>query len=389
MKIDHYISELLYEHDCVVVPQFGGFVGNYLPASIVLLQNKLLPPSKTISFNRSLIHNDGLLANYIARCERKKYEEAIALLLNYSELLKQEIKKGRKILLPHIGTLYQDTLQNILFEPDRSTNYLIESFGLPVFYSQPVQPLSVEKSIENTNPPVFFSGEPAEQITVVPLKPANNKRTAPLPSGKVRRSKVLRMTVYSAAATVALLLGWVSLSTNFFRSKTISISDINPFNEQPVPAYNPRSEKAGNENNPALFLTNSVVQTSTVFPDSLNFISYSFFEKGEMGYSENEKIVVKLNENIPQAIGAEKIPDGGELNKRYRFHIIGGCFQYYENAEKFVLALKNKGYNSTIVDRHNGLYRVCYQSYTSRQDAYGLLASVKSSHNNDAWLLVK
>ncbi|MGZ6416715.1 MAG: HU domain-containing protein, partial [Bacteroidia bacterium] len=25
-KVDKHISELLYEHDCVIVPDFGGFV---------------------------------------------------------------------------------------------------------------------------------------------------------------------------------------------------------------------------------------------------------------------------------------------------------------------------------------------------------------------------
>jgi hypothetical protein len=33
-KIEQYISELLYKHECVIVPQFGGFVARHLPASI-------------------------------------------------------------------------------------------------------------------------------------------------------------------------------------------------------------------------------------------------------------------------------------------------------------------------------------------------------------------
>ena len=26
--VEHYISELLFLHDCVILPNFGGFVGN-------------------------------------------------------------------------------------------------------------------------------------------------------------------------------------------------------------------------------------------------------------------------------------------------------------------------------------------------------------------------
>ncbi|MEC8853074.1 MAG: SPOR domain-containing protein, partial [Bacteroidota bacterium] len=32
--IEHYISDLLYLHDCVIIPGFGGFVGNKKSAFI-------------------------------------------------------------------------------------------------------------------------------------------------------------------------------------------------------------------------------------------------------------------------------------------------------------------------------------------------------------------
>jgi hypothetical protein len=34
MKLDHYISQLLFRYDCVIVPNLGGFVTNYKPATI-------------------------------------------------------------------------------------------------------------------------------------------------------------------------------------------------------------------------------------------------------------------------------------------------------------------------------------------------------------------
>ncbi|MFN2430356.1 MAG: hypothetical protein ABR574_10085, partial [Cryomorphaceae bacterium] len=32
--LDQYINELLYDYDCVILPQLGGFVTNYKPAQI-------------------------------------------------------------------------------------------------------------------------------------------------------------------------------------------------------------------------------------------------------------------------------------------------------------------------------------------------------------------
>ncbi|NLA48282.1 MAG: hypothetical protein GX876_02335, partial [Bacteroidales bacterium] len=62
MDITSFIRELLFSHDCVIVPGFGGFVGNYAPARIDRATSTFYPPSKQISFNRNLRNNDGLLA---------------------------------------------------------------------------------------------------------------------------------------------------------------------------------------------------------------------------------------------------------------------------------------------------------------------------------------
>ena len=63
MKFDTYIAELLEEHDCVIVPDFGGFVANYAPANVNSINHRFDPPYRKISFNKLLVHNDGLLAS--------------------------------------------------------------------------------------------------------------------------------------------------------------------------------------------------------------------------------------------------------------------------------------------------------------------------------------
>jgi hypothetical protein len=40
MKIEQYISELLYKYDCVIVPGLGGFVANYKSATIQPIQSE-------------------------------------------------------------------------------------------------------------------------------------------------------------------------------------------------------------------------------------------------------------------------------------------------------------------------------------------------------------
>ena len=67
--IDTYISELLFLHDCVIIPEFGGFVGNNKSAVLNKNTNTIYPPSKKILFNKNLRTNDGLLINHISNSE--------------------------------------------------------------------------------------------------------------------------------------------------------------------------------------------------------------------------------------------------------------------------------------------------------------------------------
>ena len=65
LKLDLHIRNLLHEHDCVILPSFGGFVANYHSAKIDPIINLIHPPKKHIVFNKNLQNNDGLLVNEV------------------------------------------------------------------------------------------------------------------------------------------------------------------------------------------------------------------------------------------------------------------------------------------------------------------------------------
>src|SRR3954469_6985215 len=117
-EVDKHISELLYEHDCVIVPDFGGFVANYASAKIHPTQHTFIPPSKNIIFNKNLKNNDGLLANRIVVSEKANYPEALKYIGHFVENAAFQLKKGAKVKIEEVGTLYLDVERNIQFEPD-------------------------------------------------------------------------------------------------------------------------------------------------------------------------------------------------------------------------------------------------------------------------------
>ena len=59
IELAQHIEALLLENDCVIVPNFGGFVAHYAPATYVKEENLFLPPTRIIGFNSQLKLNDG------------------------------------------------------------------------------------------------------------------------------------------------------------------------------------------------------------------------------------------------------------------------------------------------------------------------------------------
>ncbi len=129
MILANYINDLLYRYECVIVPNFGGFVTNKVGAKINEFNDTFYPPSKQITFNSNLNVNDGLLANYIAASKNISFEEA-SNAINLSVIQWQNTLQTKPLEIGSIGVLSLNKKNKIIFEPNYTVNYLSESFGL-------------------------------------------------------------------------------------------------------------------------------------------------------------------------------------------------------------------------------------------------------------------
>lgn len=146
MKLATYISDLLYRYECVIIPNFGGFVTNVKSAKIGANGKTFYPPTKVLTFNNHLKNNDGLLANYIASVDKMPFKTA----MNFIQFEVQEwLEKLQRedITLDTIGKLSLDG-DNIIFEPKKDINYLTESFGLGSFVSPEITRETYVKQVE-------------------------------------------------------------------------------------------------------------------------------------------------------------------------------------------------------------------------------------------------
>ena len=129
-SVSEYICELLYRHDCVIVPGLGGIVCNHTPARFDRKRSLLLPPRKDLVFNMNLSHNDGVLISHLAQAENIGFAEAAARVDDYVAQARRAIQKRMPFMISGVGTLRTHDGVNISFVPDDTCNYLSESYGL-------------------------------------------------------------------------------------------------------------------------------------------------------------------------------------------------------------------------------------------------------------------
>ena len=129
MKISYHIFNLLQEHDCVIVPNFGAFVARNISAKISHDGSRIYPPNKEITFNKSLIKSDGLLINEISSNENISYEIANNKLSNWVVKSHKKISKQGYIEIKNIGSI---SLENgkYIFTPTQNSIFLKSSYGL-------------------------------------------------------------------------------------------------------------------------------------------------------------------------------------------------------------------------------------------------------------------
>lgn len=130
MEIKDYISSLLYDNDCVIIPGFGAFVSEYKPAYMNESGEVLFPPSKEISFDSKLKNNDGLLMNSISASEGISSNAALKRIEEFRDNILFRLEKGEVVELEGLGSIKLDESRKAVFESETDKNFLLDAFGL-------------------------------------------------------------------------------------------------------------------------------------------------------------------------------------------------------------------------------------------------------------------
>lgn len=150
LLIDH-IEYLLNENDCVILPQWGAFIANHIPANYNTESFTFEPPKRSISFNSAINYNDGLLATSIARKEKCSFESARHLIEEEVISLKAQINYNNELSFGQLGTFSIGNDNNLFFEPNNRSDNESDVFGLRKIFIHPIVAQDIEPSPEKEN----------------------------------------------------------------------------------------------------------------------------------------------------------------------------------------------------------------------------------------------
>lgn len=119
-RLIRHIQYLLTEHNCVIVPQLGGFVAHYVAAKPEDASCAYLPPLRSVAFNPQLTLNDGLLVqSYMQTCGGS-YNEGLRLMERDVRELKEALLNPEGYELFGIGHLSLTSDGRYHFEPQQT-----------------------------------------------------------------------------------------------------------------------------------------------------------------------------------------------------------------------------------------------------------------------------
>ncbi len=390
MRVAKYISDLLFEYECVVIPGLGGFISNEVPAGINANHHSFNPPSKKIVFNPHLMINDGLLLNHIAKSEKISYTDARIRIEQFVLKCKYALEKGKRINFYRIGHLYKNIDHKIEFDPDKTRNYYGDSFGMGSFISPPIR----------RDSSLRLDRKPSD-------RKSNGKKTSskkgPLPR-KEKQVRYYSINLYGMLIVLALVLSFIFGFNNiksFYQQNAAGI----PF------FYSTPNDYLLSNMHRISFLWNDEQgeQNNMKQTESTNDHTYLYdiaSQQEEMDRqpemeglaNEPEEHLTKKTEELPgeeettpPARTAAKKPNPAVLQKEeLHFFIIAGSFEEHANASRLVSSLQQKGYDALIVGQNSyGMYRVGFAGFSEEGLAEEQLTMIRREENPSAWIYKK
>ena len=368
IELQRHIEILLLDNDCVIVPDFGGFVAHYVSAHYSEEDNVFLPPLRTLGFNPQLRINDSLLVQSYINAYDISYPEALRRINDEVEEMRDTLDTEGYYNLEDIGTLTVNDEGNYQFEPCEAGILSPELYGLGSY-----EFLTLQEARTTVLPIVATS--PASVVVAEPSDDSNADAPALLDftddDDTEQRTISIKMswirnTVAVAAAVIAFFFMATPIANSNLGTRTMSqlqhnlLSKLIPQDTNMMPATPVVADKVA----PATAIADEAA-TAEVAPE----------ETAATATTKETADDVKLEEKPQQPV----------------YCIVLASQVKRSNAEYYVEQLHKQGISDAEVYVHNNIVRVTCGSFETEGEAYRQLNRMnnKSSEFAEAWVYKK
>ena len=367
IELSQHIERLLLENDCVIIPDFGGFVAFNNRAQIE--ENSFLPPTRTIGFNPQLKMNDGLLIQSYMASHDTDFVDASRIIDQEVKEMVELLQKNGKVELPHIGELHYSIHQTYEFTPYNNKFITPAFYGLHAFELKELSELM-----------------PIEEKTIQPIIPHTNKKTYDI--------RINRAFVRTAVASVAAVIMFFLFSSPIENTYVVKGSYANLL---PVDIFETIESKSILTNQ---ISTNNKVAKSKASTTSQNTKPIATKEIKVATKPAETKTIVAATPITPATIKEttkpvveKEVAKPAKVETKItsgKYHLIVSSSIGMKNAETLVSKLKAEGYTGARVINGGERIRVSIMSLPTRDEANNHLAKIRTQDSfKDAWLLVQ
>lgn len=351
LRIVTHIENLLLEHDCVILPDFGGFVLQAVPSVYDKENNRFLPMRKEVMFNSTLRYADGLLCGSYMQRYGVDYAKARLMMEEDIDSLSKVLEHDKSVTLGKIGSFTKGDEGQVIFMPGDSSLLNADAYGLPAF-EFPLLPV-----IERVESVATTKKKESGDILYIPVS-----------------RRFIRIAAASAAA-VAL----------FFLSST-PIKDVNrsTYRASFVPSemitthFEKQAAQPFDE-----VLAEAVVEEPKVELEAKPAVEPAKVEAAAPVVAKPASVAA-----VKEAKSAKPERKREAVAKKM-YHVIIASFPSQGQADEYISKVDRKLCGNVNIVLRDGKYRVYADRFDNRRDAENYMATIRKSPSyKDAWIFI-
>ena len=353
IELERHIEILLLSNDCVIVPDFGGFMAHHVDARYDGRDNMFLPPLRTIGFNPQLTMNDSLLALSYVEAYDISYPDALSRIAEDVREIRAELDINGKYELSDIGTLHLNSQGTYTFEPCEAGLLTPNYYGLDGFVMQPLKELGTSANNEETTATAEIVPFDSNAIQQAEENKGNQQATAePVFANEQEEEEescefvqIRKSWLRNAVAACIALIAFFTLST---------------------PLDTPQVQKSKVD----ISMLNRLMPKEMVKDNSIKALE------------EVASEVEKKTENVENAERTDKAEIEKQEIAKPHYCIVLASRVTKRNAATYTESLQAKGFKDTRVLITSNNVKVIYGSYETEQQAYTALNQL---HHHEAF----